>query len=128
MQVLFITGSFWSQNWDFLYVNNVRILDVHPEPEITPPKKSVPTDREREDSIDQESATSPTKHTVPEVIMNRKPEDRHTSFFAQPGILAGERLTSVGGSFDRIVVCFSCYRWSGRRASLRHTGSDVYRV
>ncbi|XP_063928368.1 syndecan-like isoform X2 [Zophobas morio] len=85
--------------------------NVHPEPEITPPKKSVPTDREREDSIDQESATSPTKHTVPEVIMNRKPEDRHTSFFAQPGILAAVIGGAVVGLLCAIlVVMFIVYR------------------
>lgn len=30
-----------------------------------------------------------------EVIMNRKPEDRSTSFFAQPGILAGKGMVKL---------------------------------
>lgn len=46
-----------------------------------------------------------------EVIMNRKPEDRSTSFFAQPGILAAVIGGAVVGLLCAIlVVMFIVYR------------------
>lgn len=80
--------------------------NVHPETDTSPKKSSAP---DREESIVHEPAPSPTKH--PEVIMNRKPEDRHTPFFAQPGILAAVIGGAVVGLLCAIlVVMFIVYR------------------
>lgn len=72
------------------------------------PKKNVPTERE-ETIVVEEPPPNPTKH--PDVVMNPKSEDRHTSFFAQPGILAAVIGGAVVGLLCAIlVVMFIVYR------------------
>lgn len=82
----------------------------------------------------KEEDKSKTNYPDLTVIMNPKSEDRPT-FFAQPGILAGEYFASINlnlnFNFLLIIVsvfCSSCDWWSSRRLAVCHTGSDVHRI
>ncbi|EFA11584.2 syndecan [Tribolium castaneum] len=89
--------------------------NVHSDPDSGFPRNNIETsDRdvivEQRPKIESEPAPpSPTNN--PEVTMNRKTEDRHTSFFAQPGILAAVIGGAVVGLLCAIlVVMFIVYR------------------
>lgn len=65
----------------------------------------------------------------PGVKMDRKPEDRPTSFFAQPGILAG--LLSSVFSFDSGATrrfSFSCHRRCRCGTPVCYTSGNVYSI
>ncbi|RZB39633.1 syndecan [Asbolus verrucosus] len=74
-----------------------------------PPKKNEPVSDRGNTDIGKEPVVIPTEDTG--VIMNPKSEDRHTSFFAQPGILAAVIGGAVVGLLCAIlVVMFIVYR------------------
>ncbi|XP_060516037.1 syndecan [Cylas formicarius] len=89
--------------------------DSHPGPPVVEevPRKIVPevTQVDTTRRIDKETfAISPTEGGS-DVIMNPKSEDRATSFFAQPGILAAVIGGAVVGLlFAILVVMFIVYR------------------
>lgn len=61
------------------------IVDTRLEPDI--PKKAAPA---QDESDLLEGKTPPPSQTSPDEVMNKKLDDRNTSFFAKPGILAGK--------------------------------------
>lgn len=82
--------------------------------DITPPYQKPVTQPpvKKTQEIEIEKVTAPPPATEDNsVIMNPKPEERPTSFFAQPGILAAIILGAVVGLLCAIlVVMFIVYR------------------
>lgn len=74
--------------------SNLPVLDTHPDPENNFPRNNIESTEHDVVVIQGPKVESEPEHpsptSGPEVTMNRKTEDRHTSFFAQPGILAGK--------------------------------------
>ncbi|KAJ8950298.1 hypothetical protein NQ318_021155 [Aromia moschata] len=99
--------------------------DIEPEPPQSPyvpvvnnpapPRKTEPeNDKE---SIEIDSVPSATEDSS--VTMNKKSEDRPTSFFAQPGILAAVIGGAVVGLLCAIlVVMFIVYRMRKKRRGI----------
>ncbi|KAJ8986219.1 hypothetical protein NQ317_009925, partial [Molorchus minor] len=100
-------SGFGSDDEDDPDIETPRVIYIAPVNSPAPPRKTDPV-------IEQEPKEtnillSPTVDSG--VIMNRKPEDRPTSFFAQPGILAAVIGGAVVGLLCAIlVVMFIVYR------------------
>lgn len=65
------------------------------------------------------------------LIMNTKNEDRPTSFFAQPGILAGKFIQSIHDCvfpFHMFILFFSCHWRSRRWIVVCYFSSHVHRI
>lgn len=64
------------------------------------------------------------------LIMNTKNEDRPTSFFAQPGILAGmlKFSQSFGLKVISLLFYFSCHWWSGCWTFMCYISCYVHRL
>jgi syndecan 2 len=78
-------------------------------PEVSPPRNSQETDIDK--NISKETKVVPNTTPDTSVRMNPKSDDRPTSFFAQPGILAAVVGGAVVGLLCAIlVVMFIVYR------------------
>ncbi|KAJ8926898.1 hypothetical protein NQ314_020750 [Rhamnusium bicolor] len=97
-----------SDDEDDLGAENPQVSYVPPVNNPLPPRKTAEVEIEQE-PIDLGPAPGPTEDSS--VIMNKKSEDRPTSFFAQPGILAAVIGGAVVGLLCAIlVVMFIVYR------------------
>lgn len=114
-----------------LYHMFLAAIDKPTIPEDTHVPPVVGSDIHRNIPVEEGDSTKgrTTGTDDPGVKMDRKPEDRPTSFFAQPGILAGLlRSVFVSDSGVRGRFSFSCHRRSSRRSPVCYTSGNVYSI
>lgn len=97
--IINVSSKFWigDKVWRILFsavLHFERLLTCFffqpPPVNNEPPSETNVVSPKNNGEIDQGSSPSNSNPADNEVIMNRKGEDRTTSFFAQPGILAGK--------------------------------------
>lgn len=75
-----------------IYVNNCQLITDGTGVNNQPPPGQTEVETEKE-PIENDPPPAPTEDST--VIMNKKPEDRPASFFAQPGMIAGKKYNEL---------------------------------